>query len=69
MTTPFNGWLLLRSLETVSVRMRRQAKSARILARLLAEHPRVTRVLYPGLLQKDDPQGVLFAGSVPVLGR
>ena len=60
MTTPFNGWLLLRSLETVSVRMRRQAKSARILARLLAEHPRVTRVLYPGLLQKDDPQGVLF---------
>ena len=56
MTTPFNGWLLLRSLETVSVRMRRQAKSARALARLLADHPKVTRVFYPGLLTKDDPQ-------------
>jgi methionine-gamma-lyase len=50
MTTPFNGWLLLRSLETVSVRMRRQQKNARALARLLVGHPAVTRVLYSGLL-------------------
>ena len=56
MTTPFNGWLLQRSLETLSVRMRRQAKNARVLAQLLAEHPRVTRVSYPGLLQPGDPQ-------------
>jgi len=55
-TTPFNGWLLLRSLETLSVRMRRQAKSARTLAALLAEHPRVKRIFYPGLLRPGDPQ-------------
>ena len=56
MTTPFNGWLLLRSLETVSIRMRRQAKNARRLARLLAEHARVRRVLYPGRLEHDPDQ-------------
>ena len=59
-TTPFNGWLLQRSLETVSVRMRRQAKSAKALAKLLAEHPRVTAVAYPSLLAPDDPQHELF---------
>lgn len=58
MTTPFNGWLLLRSLETVSVRMRRQAKNARKLAALLAEHPRVRKVHFPG--QADDPQQELW---------
>lgn len=55
-TTPFNGWLLLRSLETVSIRMRRQAKSARKLAKLLADHPRVTRVLHPSLLPAGSAQ-------------
>jgi len=49
MANPFVGWLLLRSLETLSVRMRRQSKSALALARLLAEHPRVAAVHYPGL--------------------
>ncbi|RME26363.1 MAG: methionine gamma-lyase, partial [Deltaproteobacteria bacterium] len=51
MAQPFTGWLLLRSLETLSIRMRRQAKSARRLAVLLQEHPAVARVWYPGLLQ------------------
>lgn len=55
-TTPFNGWLLLRSLETVSVRMRRQQKNARELARILVEHPRVNWVNYPGLLKPGDGQ-------------
>ncbi len=60
MTTPFNGWLLLRSLETVSVRMRRQEKSAQKLAKLLAEHPRVERVSYPTLLPPDSAQYKLW---------
>lgn len=59
-TTPFNGWLLLRSLETVSVRMRRQAKSAKALAKLLADHPRVTAVSHPSLLKPGEPQHELF---------
>ncbi len=57
---PFTGWLLLRSLETVSVRMRRQAKSAARLARTLAEHPCVRRVCYPGLLEPGDPQYEIY---------
>jgi methionine-gamma-lyase len=60
MSTPFNGWLLLRSLETVSVRMRRQAKNARMLARLLAEHERVRRVHYPTMLTEGSPQHALY---------
>ncbi|MHC5066077.1 MAG: PLP-dependent transferase [Planctomycetota bacterium] len=60
MTTPFNGWLLLRSLETVSVRMRRQAKNASRLARLLADHPQVESVSYPGLLEPGSSQRELF---------
>lgn len=56
MTTPFNGWLLLRSLETLSIRMRRQEKSAKRIAQFLVQHPHVRRVCYPGLLEEGDPQ-------------
>jgi methionine-gamma-lyase len=60
MATPFSGWLLLRSLETVSIRMRRQAKSATRLARLLAGHPAVESVYYPGLIQAGDPSWEVY---------
>ncbi len=56
MATPFSGWLLQRSLETVSVRMRRAAKTAMKLARLLDEHPRVQSVSYPGLTRPGTKQ-------------
>jgi len=56
MANPFTGWLLLRSLETLSIRMRRQARSAQSLARLLADHPRVRNVRYPGLLERNCEQ-------------
>jgi methionine-gamma-lyase len=60
MATPFSGWLLLRSLETLSVRMRRQAKNAKRIAHFLADHPQVKNVFYPGLLEKDDPQRIIY---------
>ncbi len=60
MANPFTGWLLLRSLETVSVRMRRQEKTARKLAQLLVEHPKVQAVHYPGLLEPGDPRRTLY---------
>jgi cystathionine gamma-synthase len=41
-------WLLLRSLETLRVRVERQTDTARELARRLAEHQRVSLVRYPG---------------------
>ena len=51
MANPFTGWLLLRSLETLSVRMRRQAKSASKIAKLLVEHPMVENVQHPSLFE------------------
>lgn len=61
MANPFTGWLLLRSLETVSVRMRRQAKTATKLARLLLKHPKVRNVRYPGLLEPGTNQHAVFS--------
>jgi cystathionine gamma-synthase len=47
--SPFNAWLVLRGLRTLSARMRVQSESAMKVARFLAEHPRVEAVFYPGL--------------------
>ncbi len=57
---PFTGWLLCRSLETVSVRMRRQAKTARRIATLLSTHPKVRNVFYPGLMVEGHPQHEIY---------
>jgi cystathionine gamma-synthase len=46
---PDPAWLLLRGLETLELRVRRQSASALELARRLAAHPAVERVRYPGL--------------------
>ncbi len=51
---PWSGWLLMRSLETLKLRMTAQAANARIIADWLARHPRVTRVYYPGHLEEGD---------------
>jgi methionine-gamma-lyase len=58
--TPFTGWMLLRSLETLSIRMRRQAKTARRIAAYLNEHPNVSAVYYPGLLKPGEPQHEIY---------
>lgn len=46
---PFNAWVLHKSLETLDVRMKAHSASALALAQWLEQHPRVSRVLYPGL--------------------
>ena len=46
---PFAAFLLDRSLKTFELRVRRQNENALALARALEKHPRVSRVLYPGL--------------------
>jgi O-succinylhomoserine sulfhydrylase len=45
----FNAWVLLKGLETLSLRMDRQSANALAVAQWLAAHPRVGRVYYPGL--------------------
>ena len=52
--SPFNAWVLLKGLETLPVRVRRQTDSAATLAVTLAEHPKISRLIYPG--RPDHPQ-------------
>lgn len=46
---PFSAWLTLRGLRSLAARLRLQCESAGRLAAFLHDHPRVTRVHYPGL--------------------
>lgn len=55
MASPWTCWLLLRSLETLKLRMTSQMKNARYIADFLSEHPLVERVYYLGHLQETDP--------------
>ncbi len=47
--SPFNAWVLSKSLETLYVRMDRHAENALSLARALQDHPQISRVKYPYL--------------------
>jgi len=55
--SPFNGWVLLKGLETLDLRMRAQSAAALELARWLEGHKSVSRVFYPGL--ESHPQHAL----------
>jgi cystathionine gamma-synthase len=46
---PFDCWLVLRGVKTLAVRMRQHSASALAIAGYLERHPRVEKVLYPGL--------------------
>lgn len=45
--SPFNAWVMLKGLETLDLRVRRQTDTAAALADVMAEHKKVTKVLYP----------------------
>lgn len=47
--SPFNAWILSKSLETLAVRMDRHCDNALRLAEFLSSHPKVSWVKYPGL--------------------
>jgi O-succinylhomoserine sulfhydrylase len=47
--SPFNAWLLLKGLETLELRVERQCRTAEGIARFLESHPKIGRVVYPGL--------------------
>jgi len=55
--SPFNAWTLLKSLETLPVRVAEQVRSAERIADFLASRPEVVRVMYPG--RGDHPQAAL----------
>ena len=55
--SPFNAWVLLKGLETLSVRVRRQTDTAATVAVALVDHPKITRMIYPG--RPDHPQAAV----------
>jgi O-succinylhomoserine sulfhydrylase len=52
--SPFNAWVLLKGLETLHLRVRRQTETAAAVAAALAEHGKIKRLIYPG--RPDHPQ-------------
>lgn len=53
MASPHTGWLLLRSLETLKIRMDQQAENAAYVAEFLSKHPKVKKVYYLGLIKEN----------------
>ena len=69
--SPFNSWLFLQGLETLSLRMERHVQNAEAVARFLERHPKVTWVTYPGLESHPDysvAKKYLPKGSGAILG-
>lgn len=56
MAGPWTGWLMMRSLETLKLRMTCQMKNARYVADFLCDHPKVEKVYYLGHLGEEDSQ-------------
>jgi cystathionine gamma-synthase len=63
---PFDSWLVLRGIKTLAVRMRQHCKNAHAIAGWLSRHPRVDKVLYPGL--PDHPGHVIAARQMRDFG-
>jgi cystathionine beta-lyase/cystathionine gamma-synthase len=61
--SPFDSWLVLRGTKTLKVRMTQHSANGQGLAEYLARHPKVTRVIYPGL--PDHPQHDLARRQMP----
>ncbi len=60
MSDPWSGWLLMRSLETLKLRMTSAMKNARYVAEFLVDHPKVRRVNYLGFLEEGDPAAEIY---------
>jgi methionine-gamma-lyase len=60
MADPMTGWLVMRSLETLKLRMTCSMKNARYVAEFLADHPKVRRVHYLGLLEDGSEQHDIY---------
>jgi cystathionine beta-lyase/cystathionine gamma-synthase len=61
--SPFDSWLVLRGTKTLTLRMRQHTANGMALAEFLSDHPKVTRVIYPGL--PSHPQHELARRQMP----
>lgn len=60
MAAPHTGWLLMRSLETLKVRMEQQALNAEKVADFLVHHPKVEKVYYLGLIKEGTKEHEIY---------
>ena len=60
--SPFNSWVLLKGLETLELRVTRQAENATKVSDAIGAHAKVKRVLFPG--RSDHPQAALIANQM-----
>jgi len=60
---PFDCWLVLRGIKTLSVRMREHSANGKAIAEMLREHPAVEQVFYPGL--PDHPGHMVARRQMP----
>lgn len=60
--SPFNSWVLLKGLETLELRVRRQTDNAAKVAEAVAAHSKVSAIRYPG--RPDHPQANLIANQM-----
>ncbi len=60
MASPNTCWLMLRSLETLKIRMDQQTKNAQEVAKFLDSHPHVEKVFYLGLLKEGTPEYAVY---------
>ena len=57
---PNTAWMIMRSMETLSLRMHRSAQNAALVAGFLRNHPKIAYVNYLGFLGNDDPRRAVF---------
>ena len=65
--SPFNAWVLLKGLETLDLRVRRQTQTAAVLADVIADHPVTRSVRYPG--RADHPQAAVARSQMSGFGN
>ena len=57
---PNTAWMIMRSMETLSLRMHKSAENAALVAKFLSRHPKIAAVNYLGFLAADDPRTAVF---------
>jgi methionine-gamma-lyase len=57
---PNTAWMIMRSMETLSLRMHKSAENAALVANFLRSHPKIAGVNYLGFLATDDPRHAVF---------
>ena len=65
---PNTAWMIMRSMETLALRMERSAQNAALVAKYLAGHPKVASVNYLGFLAESDPRTAVFRSQCQSAG-